>query len=83
MRRGEDGEFAPSSANPSKPTSEAGSDPKDKPANSKERMTREEREEAYNRARQRIFGNMKESDSSGQGMSGGTPLDTGNETNAV
>ncbi|KAK3956108.1 hypothetical protein QBC32DRAFT_164412 [Pseudoneurospora amorphoporcata] len=66
MRRGEDGEFAPSSANPSKPTSEAGSDPKDKPANSKERMTREEREEAYNRARQRIFGNMKESDSSGQ-----------------
>ncbi|KAK3499394.1 uncharacterized protein B0T23DRAFT_16640 [Neurospora hispaniola] len=66
MRRGEDGEFAPSSANPSKPTSEAGSDPKDKPAASKERMTREEREEAYNRARQRIFGNMKESDSSGQ-----------------
>lgn len=66
MRRGEDGEFAPSSANPSKPTSEAGSDSKDKPANSKERMTREEREEAYNRARQRIFGNMKESESSGQ-----------------
>jgi hypothetical protein len=30
MRRGEDGEFGPGSAGPSKPTSEAGSDSKDK-----------------------------------------------------
>ena len=30
MRRGEDGELAPASAAPSKPTSEAGSDGKDK-----------------------------------------------------
>ena len=30
MRRGEDGEFGPYSAGPSKPTSEAGSDSKDK-----------------------------------------------------
>jgi len=37
MRRGEDGEFAPASASPSKPTSEAGSDSKEKNAVPKEK----------------------------------------------
>jgi hypothetical protein len=37
MRRGEDGEFGPASAGPSKPTSEAGSDSKDKAAPAKEK----------------------------------------------
>jgi hypothetical protein len=37
MRRGEDGEFALVSAGPSKPTSEAGSDSKDKGAPAKEK----------------------------------------------
>jgi len=37
MRRGEDGEFATTSAGPSKPTSEAGSDSKDKGAVPKEK----------------------------------------------
>ncbi len=31
------------------------------------RLTREEREEAYNRARQRIFGSVEKTDSSNQG----------------
>lgn len=54
MRRGE--EFDQStSAGPSKPTSEDGSDSKDKAPPAKEKMTREEREEAYNKARERIF----------------------------
>ncbi|KKY35178.1 putative r3h domain protein [Diaporthe ampelina] len=55
MRRGEEGEFGPGSAGPSKPSSETGSDSKDKQA-AKEKMSREEREEAYNKARERIFG---------------------------
>ncbi|KAL1874891.1 hypothetical protein Daus18300_003432 [Diaporthe australafricana] len=55
MRRGEEGEFGPGSAGPSKPTSESGSDSKEKQA-AKEKMSREEREEAYNKARERIFG---------------------------
>jgi hypothetical protein len=37
MRRGEDGEFGPASAGPSKPTSEAGSDSKEKAAPAKEK----------------------------------------------
>lgn len=37
MRRGEDGELAPTSAAPSKPTSEAGSDSKDKAVPNKEK----------------------------------------------
>jgi len=37
MRRGEDGEFAPPSTAPSKPTSEVGSESKDKPAPVKEK----------------------------------------------
>ncbi|KXX79300.1 R3H domain-containing protein 2 [Madurella mycetomatis] len=66
MRRGEDGEFAIASATPSKPTSEVGSDSKEKAAPAKEKLTREEREEAYNRARQRIFGSVEKADNANQ-----------------
>ena len=38
MRRGEDGEAAAAGSSPSKPTSEAGSDGKDKPAPLKEKL---------------------------------------------
>ncbi|KAK4219311.1 hypothetical protein QBC37DRAFT_154687 [Rhypophila decipiens] len=64
MRRGEGGDFDPSSTSPSKATSEAGSDAKDK-ATSREKLTREEREEEYNRVRQRIFGNSEKADTPG------------------
>jgi hypothetical protein len=83
MRRGEDGEFGPGSAGPSKPTSETGSDSKDKVSKEKCvfrpsslyhtlltvscRLTREEREEAYNRARQRIFGSVEKTENANQG----------------
>ncbi|KAK0728613.1 hypothetical protein B0T26DRAFT_698693 [Lasiosphaeria miniovina] len=63
MRRGEDGEFGFMSAGASKATSEAGSDGKDK-AGSREKLTREEREEAYNRARLRIFASIEKTESS-------------------
>ncbi|KAG0651809.1 hypothetical protein D0Z07_1100 [Hyphodiscus hymeniophilus] len=53
MRRGGDGDTGPS---PSKATSEAGSDGKDKALSAKEKLSREEREAAYIRARERIFG---------------------------
>lgn len=54
MRRGES-DFGPGGAGHSKPTSEVGSDGKDK-ASANAKMTREEKEEAYNKARERIFG---------------------------
>ncbi|KAL2133730.1 hypothetical protein VTI74DRAFT_1810 [Chaetomium olivicolor] len=66
MRRGEDGELGPTSATPSKPTSEAGSDSKDKSVPAKDKLTREEREEAYNKARQRIFGSVEKTENSNQ-----------------
>lgn len=82
MRRGEDGEFGPGSAGASKATSEAGSD-SNKVAKEKYvfqqsplwpllltvfcRLTREEREEAYNRARQRIFGSVEKTENANQG----------------
>ncbi|KAK0108342.1 hypothetical protein ONS95_003157 [Cadophora gregata] len=53
MRRGGDGDTGPS---PSKATSETGSDGKDKNLSAKEKLSREEREAAYNKARERIFG---------------------------
>lgn len=59
MRREDSGDKAISSYGASKPASEDGSDAKDKASQPKERMTREEREEAYNRARERIFGNSE------------------------
>ncbi|TRX95211.1 hypothetical protein FHL15_003903 [Xylaria flabelliformis] len=59
MRRGEDGGSGQVSTSASKATSEVGSDGKDKNA-PKEKMTREEREEAYKIARERIFGNSSE-----------------------
>jgi len=67
MRRGEDGEFAANSTSPSKATSEVGSDGKDKAAPAREKLTREEREEAYNRARQRIFGSVEKTDATPDG----------------
>lgn len=83
MRRGEEGEL-PVSASPSKPTSEVGSDSKEKGTVPKEkyasvpqpvryetdppRLTREEREEAYNKARQRIFGSVESNDNTNQGL---------------
>ncbi|RYP72509.1 hypothetical protein DL771_004149 [Monosporascus sp. 5C6A] len=52
MRRGEEGGSGPASTNHSKATSEVGSDCREKTAPAKEKQ----REEAYNRARERIFG---------------------------
>ncbi|KAI0412251.1 hypothetical protein F5X98DRAFT_20204 [Xylaria grammica] len=60
MRRGEDGGSGQVSTSASKATSEVGSDGKDKTAVAKEKMTREEREEAYKIARERIFGNSSD-----------------------
>ncbi|KAI1336757.1 hypothetical protein F5Y15DRAFT_418579 [Xylariaceae sp. FL0016] len=55
MRRGEEGGSGHASTSASKATSEVGSDGKEKTI-PREKMTREEREEAYNKARERIFG---------------------------
>ncbi|GJC85193.1 hypothetical protein ColLi_08031 [Colletotrichum liriopes] len=59
MRRGEEGEFGTNSASPSKPTSETGSDSKDKSGGANQKLSREQREEAYKQARERIFGNSE------------------------
>ncbi|KAI8966595.1 hypothetical protein F5Y11DRAFT_109321 [Daldinia sp. FL1419] len=56
MRRGEEGGSGQASTSPSKATSEVGSDGKEKSAQTKDKPTREEREEAYKQARERIFG---------------------------
>lgn len=58
MRRGEDDGSGQASTSPSKATSEVGSDGKEK-APAKEKPTREQREEAYNKARERIFGSSE------------------------
>ncbi|CAK7565973.1 MAG: hypothetical protein SEPTF4163_003904 [Sporothrix epigloea] len=72
MRRGEEFEQS-NSATPSKQTSEDGSDSKDKALPAKEKMSREQREEAYNKARERIFAMPTESSTpendDGTGMS--------------
>ncbi|KAI2624929.1 hypothetical protein GGR54DRAFT_541753 [Hypoxylon sp. NC1633] len=59
MRRGEEDGSGQASTNPSKATSEVGSDGKEKSAPTKEKLTREEREEAYLKARERIFGSTE------------------------
>ncbi|TQW00695.1 hypothetical protein V2A60_001751 [Cordyceps javanica] len=60
MRRGQEGDSAAASASPSKPASEAGSGLEGKqPANQK--LSREQREEMYKIARERIFGSSDES----------------------
>ncbi|KAK6856698.1 hypothetical protein PG995_006885 [Apiospora arundinis] len=56
MRRGEDSGNASS---PSKGTSEVGSDGEKKNGGINYKLTREQREEAYNKARERIFGNSE------------------------
>ncbi|KAI1207244.1 uncharacterized protein F4807DRAFT_192325 [Annulohypoxylon truncatum] len=63
MRRGEDGGSGQASTSPSKATSEVGSDGKEKGAPTKEKLTREEREEAYFKAREKIFGTDKPGES--------------------
>jgi hypothetical protein len=60
MRRGQDGAGGLASAGASKPASEDGSDGKDKLPASNQKLTREEREEMYRVARERIFGNTEE-----------------------
>ncbi|CAD6505090.1 BgTH12-00588 [Blumeria graminis f. sp. triticale] len=69
MRRG--GDSGPS---PSKALSESGSDGKEKGLSAKEKLSREEREAAYNKARERIFGKDEKNGEA-------TPVDTeeGNE----
>ncbi|KAI1105084.1 hypothetical protein F4804DRAFT_341346 [Jackrogersella minutella] len=56
MRRGEEGGSGQASTSPSKATSEVGSDGKERSAPTKEKLTREEREEAYFKTREKIFG---------------------------
>ncbi|ORY59569.1 uncharacterized protein BCR38DRAFT_488595 [Pseudomassariella vexata] len=58
MRRGEENGSGNASGT-SKGTSEDGSDGKDKAGQSKEKLSREQREEAYNKARERIFGSSE------------------------
>ncbi|XDG04050.1 hypothetical protein ABKA04_003665 [Annulohypoxylon sp. FPYF3050] len=62
MRRGEEGGSGQASTSPSKATSEVGSDGKER-APTKEKLTREEREEAYLKAREKIFGTDKPGES--------------------
>ncbi|KAK5987145.1 hypothetical protein PT974_11263 [Cladobotryum mycophilum] len=60
MRRGQDDEGGMMSAGASKATSETGSDGKDKQPLASQKLSREEREEKYKLARQRIFGSTEE-----------------------
>ncbi|KJZ79641.1 hypothetical protein HIM_01110 [Hirsutella minnesotensis 3608] len=73
MRRGQDSDGGPLSAGASKPTSESGSDNKDgkdKQPGGKEKLSREEREELYKLARERIFGNSEENVAENDGENG-------------
>ncbi|KAJ6440419.1 R3H domain-containingprotein [Purpureocillium lavendulum] len=73
MRRGHDNDGALVSAGASKPASESGSDGKDgkdKQPVAKEKMSREEREEMYKLARERIFGSSENSVQENDGESG-------------
>ncbi|KAL7793542.1 hypothetical protein V8C37DRAFT_99301 [Trichoderma ceciliae] len=63
MRRGQEEEGGSASAGASKPTSENGSDSKDKQPLASQKLSREEREEMYKLARQRIFGSSEETPS--------------------
>ncbi|CAM1500880.1 Fc.00g100420.m01.CDS01 [Cosmosporella sp. VM-42] len=69
MRRGQDSEGGPS-ASPSKATSETGSDGKEKVPAANQKLTREEREEMYKLARERIFGSSEESIAENEGDNG-------------
>ncbi|PHH80814.1 hypothetical protein CDD80_6904 [Ophiocordyceps camponoti-rufipedis] len=73
MRRGQDNESGLVSAGASKPTSESGSDNKDgkdKQPVAKEKLSREEREEIYKLARERIFGSSEEIAQENEGENG-------------
>ncbi|KAM6486611.1 hypothetical protein HDV62DRAFT_221035 [Trichoderma sp. SZMC 28011] len=63
MRRGQDEEGGGASAGASKTTSENGSDSKDKLPLASQKLSREEREEMYKLARQRIFGSSEDTTS--------------------
>ncbi|CAG9943489.1 unnamed protein product [Clonostachys rosea f. rosea IK726] len=71
MRRGQDEDGGLISASPSKPTSEDGSDGKDgKDKQGNQKLTREEREEIYKLARERIFGSSEDTPTDGDGDNG-------------
>ncbi|PFH62725.1 hypothetical protein XA68_12153 [Ophiocordyceps unilateralis] len=73
MRRGQDSENGLVSAGASKPTSESGSDNKDgkdKQPIAKEKLSREEREEIYKLARERIFGSSEDMVQENEGENG-------------
>ncbi|KAI6784428.1 R3H domain-containing protein-like protein [Emericellopsis cladophorae] len=63
MRRGQEDETGTGSAAPSKPASESGTDSKEgkEKSQSGQKLTREEREEIYKLARERIFGSAEDS----------------------
>ncbi|TWU79206.1 hypothetical protein ED733_008944 [Metarhizium rileyi] len=69
MRRGQDGE-GPMSASASKPTSESGSEIKDAKLAANPKLSREEREELYKLARERIFGSSEDSIPENDGETG-------------
>ncbi|KAI9738519.1 MAG: hypothetical protein M1818_005416 [Claussenomyces sp. TS43310] len=83
MRRGRD-----NGESPSKATSETGSDGKEKSLTAKEKLSREEREAAYNKARERIFGNAEKMGDStpdteeGNGMSRSSSVSTRDRSGA-
>ncbi|POR33641.1 R3H domain-containing protein 1 [Tolypocladium paradoxum] len=86
MRRGQDSEGGPFSGGASKATSESGSDAKDKQPLAKEKLSREEREEMYKLARERIFGSSEEGvqENEGEnGMSRTSSVSATNKTNAA
>ncbi|CEJ80227.1 hypothetical protein VHEMI00424 [[Torrubiella] hemipterigena] len=73
MRRGQEGDSGPTSTSPSKAASEAGSelkDAKEKTSASNPKLSREQREEMYKLARERIFGNSEEASPDTEGATG-------------
>ncbi|KAH7326049.1 hypothetical protein B0I35DRAFT_405359 [Stachybotrys elegans] len=85
MRRGQEGESGGASASPSKPTSEDGTDSKDGKEKQPlaQKLTREEREEMYKLARERIFGASEGSvpDTDENGMSRASSVSANNKSN--
>jgi hypothetical protein len=84
MRRGQDGETGAVSSAASKATSEAGSDSKEKPQHANQKLSREEREELYKLARERIFGSSEDAtpDNESNEMSRASSVSTNNRSNA-
>ncbi|KJK84639.1 hypothetical protein H634G_00160 [Metarhizium anisopliae BRIP 53293] len=85
MRRGQDGEGL-MSANASKPTSESGSEIKDAKLAANPKLSREQREEVYKAARQRIFGSSEDSipeNDGATGMSRTSSISASNKTGST